>query len=199
MFSCSSTALSVYPSPGEIGETEVGWAGAGEGLGSPCVTLPSVWKQTDCSLPQILLCTWPQAPAPSVHRGQRLLLPEFGFPWPGKELWPCQTEQGAWNGQTWPGMCRGITGSQESKVQLCLDLDLGAFPGVFGSGFGSLPCSCASQRLLMGSVCPVGPDVRKVPWTCQHSCSSPQITSLLRFWGAVVTFGSRVRAGLTSG
>lgn len=126
MFSCPSTALSVYPSPAEIGETEEGWAGAGKGLASPCVTLPSVWKQTDCSLLQ---------PCPALHvargcstQGRELLVPGFVFPWAGKGALALPNRAGSLE---WANTARpragGITGSEESKVQACLDRDLGLF------------------------------------------------------------------------
>lgn len=100
------------------------------------------------------------------------------FPGLGKELWLCQTEQGAWNGQTRPGHVQGASQAARKVKFRCVWIRI----------WTSLSCSCASQGLLMGSVrsevlweqtdgqCPVGPDVKKVPETCHHICLSPQIT-----------------------
>lgn len=116
----------------------MGWAGAGEGLGSPCVTLPTVWKQTELLISPnaALLCmargcsTDGRDPAgPSVC---------VSLAWKGALALPNRAGSLEWANTARP-RAGSITGSEESKVQVCLDLDLGV--------------SFLELWLLMGSVC----------------------------------------------
>lgn len=152
----------------------VGWSGKGAGI-TLCHTPDCL--ETNRLLPSpnpALLCAWPEAPA---QRGG-CWCQALCFPGLGKELWLCQTEQGAWNGQTRPGHVQGASQAVRKVKFRCVWIRI----------WTSLSCSCASQGLLMGSVhsevlweqidgqCRVGPDVKKVPETCHHICLSPQIT-----------------------
>lgn len=99
----------------------VGWSGKGAGI-TLCHTPDCL--ETNRLLPSpnpALLCAWPEAPA---QRGG-CWCQALCFPGLGKELWLGQTEPGSLE---WANTARpragGITGSRESKVQVCLDPDL---------------------------------------------------------------------------
>lgn len=101
----------------------LGWSGKGAGI-TLCHTPDCL--DTNKLLPApnpALLCTWPEAAA---LRGGRLLVPVFVFLRPGEGALALPNTAGSLE---WANTARpragSITGSKESKVQVCLDLDLG--------------------------------------------------------------------------
>lgn len=102
----------------------VGWSGKGAGI-TLCHTPDCL--ETNRLLPSpnpALLCAWPEAPALSVHRGEaagaRLCV---SLAWERSSGLAKQSRE-LGMGKHGPATCRGITGSEESKVQVCLDPDL---------------------------------------------------------------------------
>lgn len=126
-------------SPECLSITSRNWGNRG-GVGSPCVTLPSVWKQTDCSLPKSCSALHMAQGSSTVctHRGGCWALAwerSSGFAEVSRELGM---------GKHSPAVCRGQASQAARKVKFrCVWIWL----------WVSLPCSCASRRLMMGSVC----------------------------------------------